>query len=330
MQDADPHLTPGPSALVLVIDDDPDLCAVIVEDLEMEGLRCAVAHDGRAALELAQRLRPDLIILDLLLPEISGDLVLERLQADHRTRYTPVVLVTANASVEEKVRHLRAGADDYITKPFDLEELTARVLTALRRARTLGGLNPLSGLPGNTAIFDEIAHRLARAEPFACLYVDLDHFKSFNDRYGFTRGDALIGALAGSIFDTVTAQGCEDCFLGHVGGDDFVVLAGVDAASALAEGIVTRFASRSRDLHDEPDRASGGYEAPDRRGRRIRWSLATVSVGIAMAEPGRFASPAALAQTAAELKTIAKRDPGSVAVERRAHPPGPRPVRAEQ
>lgn len=312
---ARPKIASAPQ--VLVIDDDPDLCALIVEVLAHEGLRCSAAFDGRSAIEMAVRLRPDLIVLDLLLPEITGDEVLKRLKADHRTRYTPIVLVTANSAIGDKVRYLRAGADDYITKPFDLDELSARVLTALRRARTLGGLNPLSGLPGNTAIFDEIARRLDRQEPFACLYIDLDHFKSFNDRYGFTRGDELIGALAGAIFDTVAAAACDDCFLGHIGGDDFVVLSGIASAPALAAGIVAGFAERSRDLHDEGDRVAGGYEALDRRGRQVRWSLATVSIGIAIAEAGRFASPAALAQVAAELKVVAKRRPGSVLLERR-------------
>lgn len=307
----------GSAPLVLVIDDDVDLCALIVEVMSLEGLRTASAKDGRTAIDLAVRLRPDLIILDLLLPEITGEEVLRRLQADHRTRYTPVVLVTASSSTDEKVRHLRAGADDYITKPFDLDELAARVLTALRRARTLGGLNPLSGLPGNTAIFDEVARRLGRGESFACLYVDLDHFKSFNDRYGFTRGDELISALAGAIFDSVAALRCDDCFLGHVGGDDFVVLANVQAGQALGDGIVARFAERSRELHDEGDRVAGGYEAVDRRGRKVQWGLATVSIGIAIADPGRFASPAALAQAAAELKSLAKKRPGSVVLERR-------------
>lgn len=308
---------PASAPLVLVIDDDKDLCALIVEVMSLEGLRCATAQDGRTAIDRAVRLRPDLIILDLLLPEITGEEVLRRLQADHRTRYIPVVLVTASSSTEEKVRYLRAGADDYITKPFDLEELGARVLTALRRARTLGGLNPLSGLPGNTAIFDEVARRLTRGEAFACLYIDLDHFKSFNDRYGFTRGDELIGALAGSIFDSVATLHCDDCFLGHVGGDDFVVLADVQIAQELADGIVARFGERSGDLHDEGDRVAGGYEALDRRGRRVQWGLATVSIGIALADPGRFASPAALAQAAAELKSVAKKRPGSVVLERR-------------
>jgi len=304
-------------ALVLVIDDDPDLSSLVAEVLELEGLRCVVAHDGRTAIAMAVSLRPDLIVLDLILPEIPGAEVLKRLQADHRTRYTPVVLVTASSAIGEKVRLLRAGADDYITKPFDLDELGARVLTALRRARTLGGLNPLSGLPGNAAIFDEVARRLARSDPFACLYIDLDHFKSFNDRYGFTRGDELIRALAGSIFDAVAALGCDDCFLGHIGGDDFVVLADLGMAGALAERIVAGFIDRSRALHDEGDRVAGGYDAVDRRGRRVHWSLATVSIGIAIAEPGRFSSPAALAQAAAELKVAAKRRPGSVVMERR-------------
>ncbi len=312
-----PSATPSAEPLVLVVDDDPALCALIVEALEPEALRCAVAHDGRTALDMAVSQRPDLIVLDLLLPELSGEEVLRRLGADHRTRYIPVVLVTANSSIEQLVRLLRAGADDYITKPFDLDELAARVLTALRRARTLGGLNPLSGLPGNAAISDEIARRLAHREPFACLYIDLDHFKSFNDRYGFTRGDELIRALAAAIFDTVADLSCEECFLGHVGGDDFVALADTAVAQRLADGIVARFAERSRELYDERDRASGGYETLDRRGRRIHWSLATISIGIAIADAGRFASPAALAQTAAELKAVAKRRPGSVVVERR-------------
>jgi GGDEF domain-containing protein len=204
------------------------------------------------------------------------------------------------------VRHLRAGADDYVTKPFDLEELAARVQTALRRSRTLGGLNPLSGLPGNTAIYEEITSRLRTGEHFACLYLDIDNFKSFNDRYGFTRGDTLISELAEAIFGGVAGSG-EDAFLGHIGGDDFVVLCASDDAEPLAEEIVARFGVRSRQLHDAGDIAAGGYEAPDRRGLRSRWPIATVSVGIALSDSRTFTTAAALAQAAAEMKTVAKR-----------------------
>ena len=291
---------------VLIVDDDPATCAALAERLAEDGVVSEAVHDGLTAIQRAVVLRPQLVVLDLTLPELSGDQVFERLQADHRTRYTPVVFLTGSSRRDDKVRHLRAGGDDYVTKPFDLEELAARVQTALRRSRTLGGLNPLSGLPGNTAIYEEITGRLRSGGRFACLYLDIDNFKSFNDRYGFTRGDTLISALAEAIFGAV-AESADDAFLGHIGGDDFVILCGADDAVRLAEDVVARFGVRSRQLHDDGDIAAGGYEAPDRRGLRSRWRLASVSVGIAVSDARGFTTAAALAQAAAEMKTVAKR-----------------------
>ncbi len=306
---------------VLIVDDDQATCAAIAERLQADGLGTEIVHDGVTAIQRAITLRPQLIVLDLGLPELSGDQVFERLQADHRTRYTPVVFLTGSARRDDKVRHLRAGADDYVTKPFDLEELAARVQTSLRRLRTLGGLNPLSGLPGNTAIYEEMTARLRAGERFACVYLDIDHFKSFNDRYGFTRGDTLIVELAEAIFGAVATAG-EDTFLGHIGGDDFVVLCSADEAEPLAEDIVTRFGVRSRQLHDAGDIAAGGYEAPDRRGLRSRWPFASVSAGIAMSDSRVFPTAAALAQAAAEMKTVAKGQSGHrVALDRRHSKP---------
>jgi DNA-binding response OmpR family regulator len=301
----------------LIVDDDPALCATLADRLADDGLQSESVHDGLTAIDRAIEVRPQLILLDLSLPELSGDQVFARLQAEHRTRYTPVIFLTGAAGQSDKVRHLLAGADDYVTKPFDLDELVARVHSAIRRARTLGGLNPLSGLPGNSAIYEEITTRLHRGEHFACVYLDIDHFKSFNDRYGFTRGDTLIVALAEAIFGGV-ASAADDAFLGHIGGDDFVVLCDAATAEPLAEEIVARFDVRSRQLHDDGDLAAGGYEAPDRRGTRTRWPLASVSAGIAISTPGTFATAAALAQTAAEMKVVAKDQLGRrVAVDRR-------------
>jgi DNA-binding response OmpR family regulator len=302
---------------VLIVDDDPAICAAIGDRLALDGVSSESAHDGLTAVERAIGMRPHLIILDLALPELSGDQVFARLQADHRTRYTPVVFLTGSSLRADKVRHLRAGADDYVTKPFDLDELAARVQVALRRLRILGGLNPLSGLPGNTAIYEEITARLRAGERFACLYLDIDNFKSFNDRYGFTRGDTLIGALAEAIFGAVAELG-EDAFLGHIGGDDFIVLCGAGTAERLAGDIIARFGVRSRQLHDAGDLAAGGYEAPDRRGLRTRWPIASLSAGIALSDAKAFPTAAALAQTAAEMKTVAKRQQGAhVATDRR-------------
>lgn len=303
--------------VVLIVDDDRALCHVLRDRLAMDGVRSESVQDGESAVQRALALRPQLIILDLTLPELPGDQVFARLRSDHRTRYTPVIFLTGMSGRKEKVDHLLAGADDYVTKPFDLDELAARVQAAILRARTLGGLNPLSGMPGNSAIYEAMTTRLRQGQPFACLYLDIDHFKSFNDRYGFTRGDTLIVALAEAIFGAVGSSG-EQAFLGHIGGDDFVVLCDDDAAERLAEEIVARFEIRSRQLHDEGDLAAGGYEAPDRRGIRTRWPLASVSAGVALSGADTFFTAAALAQTAAEMKAVAKAQPGSrVAIDRR-------------
>lgn len=304
---------------VLIVDDDRALCDLLHDRLALDGLRCECVNDGLSAVQRALALRPQLVVLDLSLPELSGDQVFARLRSDHRTRYTPVIFLTGASGRKEKVSRLLAGADDYVTKPFDLDELVARVQAALRRARTFGGLNPLSGLPGNSAIYEEMTTRLKQGRPFACLYLDIDHFKSFNDRYGFTRGDTLIVALAEAIFGAVGASG-DHAFLGHIGGDDFVVLCDTDAAERLATDVVARFEVRSHQLHDEGDLAAGGYEAPDRQGIRTRWPLASVSVGVAL-NGAVVTNPtaAAMAQLAAEMKGVAKAQPGSrIAIDRRS------------
>lgn len=306
-----------PTPLVLVVDDDREIRMLLRELLEADGLRCETATDGSSALERALALRPQLVLLDLSLPGMSGDEVFAGLRADHRTRYIPTIFLTAAGSRQAKISHLLAGGDDYITKPFHLDELSARVQATLRRARTLGGLNPISGLPGNAAIHEDMSARLQRGEMFACVYLDLDNFKPFNDHYGFTRGDTLIQALAEAIFGA-TAGATPDPFLGHIGGDDFVVLCDPKQAEALAADVVARFRSASRPLHDEGDVLAGGYEAEDRRGVRTKWPLASVSAGIAIAAAGRLPSAAAVAQAAAEMKTRAKaRGGGQVAVDRR-------------
>jgi DNA-binding response OmpR family regulator len=303
--------------MVLLVDDDRALCDLLRDRLAIDDLCSESVHDGLSAVSRAMALRPQLIVLDLDLPELSGDQVFARLRSDHRTRYTPVIFLTGHSRRSEMVRHLLAGADDYVTKPFDIDELVARVQAGLRRARTLGGLNPLSGLPGNSAIYEEMTARLKQSQRFACLYLDIDHFKSFNDRYGFTRGDTMIVALADAIFGAVAASG-DEAFLGHIGGDDFVVLCDVAAAEALATEVIARFAVRTRQLHDQGDVAAGGYEAPDRRGIRTRWPLTSLSVGITLSDAQPTATAASLAETAAEMKKVAKSQPGGrIAMDRR-------------
>jgi diguanylate cyclase (GGDEF)-like protein len=302
---------------VLVADDDASTRALIDMALQEAGYDCVLAADGKTALDLARAIRPDLVVLDIGMPLLNGDEVHRALRRDRRTRYIPVLFVTAKRTSGEMAARLRNGADDYVSKPFDVDELVARIASALRRAAELRSLNPLSGLPGNLSIAHEIDARLADASNAACLYVDVDHFKEFNDHHGFARGDRLITHLAELLGQTVGEAG-DDAFIGHVGGDDFVVLAPSMNAEDLAKEIVARFDASIPALYDAEDRARGWVEAPDRRGRTRRVPFVTVSIGIVPLIPERFAGATEVARAAAEMKEVAKRRTGSgYAIDRR-------------
>jgi len=297
-----------------VVEDDEATRGALRALLGDAGYVCDEASDGERAVAAMRDARFDLVLLDLGLPGMSGADLHRQLRRDPRTRFLPIVFLTAHADRQIKLAELEAGAEDFITKPYDAEELLARVGAAVRRWSGLRAINPLSGLPGNQTITEEIDSRLARGEHFALLYVDIDRFKEFNDHYGFTRGDRVITMLA----EVLTCLAGEQRFVGHIGGDDFVLLTRTDEAEALAEGITRGFDERIRALYDPADRQRGWIEARDRRGRLQHIQLATVSIGIVNVPPGRFKGATAAARAAAEVKEVAKRRPGSAwAVDRR-------------
>ena len=303
------------AARVLVVEDDEATRGALRALLDDAGYQSDGAPDGESAVGVIRDSRFDLVLLDLGLPGMSGADLHRQVRQDPRTRFLPIVFLTAHSDRQAKLEQLEAGAEDFITKPYDADELLARVGAAVRRSSGLRSVNPLSGLPGNPTITEEIESRLARGDHFTLLYVDIDRFKEFNDHYGFTRGDSVITMLAEVL---VQVAGAEQRFVGHIGGDDFVLLARADEAESLAEGITRRFDERIRTLYDAEDRARGWIEARDRRGRLRRFPIATVSIGIVNVPPGRFKGATAAARAAAEVKEVAKRMPGSAwAVDRR-------------
>jgi diguanylate cyclase (GGDEF)-like protein len=223
--------------------------------------------------------------------------------------------------LKDKVEHLLNGADDYVTKPFIPEELVARLRAVITRATTTRELNPLTGMSGNSDILREITQRLTAPERFAVLYPDIDAFKSYNDHYGFVRGDDVIKTLSTIIFETLEEMPSKKHFAGHVGGDDFVILTEPSLAESIATQVTQRFDAAVPALYDLADRERGWIEFQERNGATIRTSLVSVSIGIVIAEPGSYASAAALAARAAEVKGVAKRMPGSKWVLDRRRPP---------
>ena len=297
--------------LVLVIDDDDQMLRLVKRVLERAGFECVPIGDGEAAHEAAVDWRPDIILLDLMLGSTTGDQILAEIRKDFRTRLIPVVFLTVRSSLKDKVEHLLAGADDYVTKPFIPEELVARLRAVISRSTNTRDLNPLTGMSGNTDILREINLRLKAKERFAVLYPDIDTFKSYNDHYGFLRGDDVIKTLGTIILEVLEAHYSPQHFGGHVGGDDFVILTEPNLAEAVAAEITKRFDDAVPSLYDEGDRERGWIEYEDRSGAKLKTGLLSVSIGIVVAEPGSYESAAALASRAAEVKGVAKRMPGS-------------------
>lgn len=311
---------PSDHEVVLIVDDEPQVLQLLKRVLERAGFETVAVDDGTTAHAVAVDCRPDIILLDVNLGSTTGDQVLAELRRDFRTRLIPVVFLTARSSIKDKVEHLMAGADDYVTKPFIGEELVARLRAVIMRATTTRELNPLTGMSGNSDIMREISHRLAAYE-FACLYPDIDNFKSYNDHYGFIRGDDVIKTLASIILEVLEESYSPDHFAGHVGGDDFVILTDPLLAEDIASEITRRFDQAVPGLYDPEDRQRGWIEYEDRTGHAHRTPVVSLSIGIVISKPGYFSSAPALASRAAEVKGVAKRIPGSKWIVDRRRPP---------
>jgi diguanylate cyclase (GGDEF)-like protein len=296
---------------ILVVDDDPDVARFVEVNLRSAGYNVTVASNGEEAMERALELRPDLVLLDVMMPKMDGFEVAQRLRRDSRTSSSSIIMLTAKALSSDKVLGLSSGADDYIIKPFDPVELLARVKGTLRRAREMRALSPLTGLPGNIRVQEEIRRRVAEDEPFSLLYADLDFFKPYNDHYGFVRGDRAIQGLARLINDIVHDMAGPQGFVGHVGGDDFIIIVPPDMGELVAKTLVDRFDDVSPSLYDSIDRDRGAIEVPDRQGNVKVFPMLALSIGVASTSARRFTHYGEAVTTATELKQFAKREAGS-------------------
>jgi diguanylate cyclase (GGDEF)-like protein len=304
--------------LILVVDDDSDIARFIEVNLRLQGFDVAVAQDGQEALDLVVQRRPDLAIVDLMMPRVDGLELTRLLRADPITTSMPIIMLTARGLTVDKVLGLTAGADDYLVKPFDTLELVARVKSTLRRNQEYREVSPLTGLPGNTRILREIADRIQTATPFAVGHVDIDRFKTVNDVYGFARGDEFITALARCLHRAVLDAGLPPAFLGHIGGDDFVIVCTPQQVRPLTEQGIMDFIRASDDLYDQADAQRGYVELVDRRGEIKKAQLVTISIGVALSTSRHYTDPREVVAAASEMKKVAKSQPGSyVAVDRR-------------
>jgi len=277
--------------------------------LESSGYSVMEAVDGTSALTLLDERLPDLIVLDWLMPEISGIQVMQRIRSDPFLRSIPILLLTVRDSRLDKVEALSLGADAYLTKPFYPEELVAEVEALMRRSFSY---HPLTRLPSASLIYSEVERALRQDKPVVFAYVDIDDFKGFNDHYGTPRGDEVIRFMADVIQEAVKRTAKRRVFVGHIGGDDFLLVTHPEDIAPLANEIVAAFEEGIPAFYAEEDRARGYIEIPDRRGegKSQRRPFLTLSI-VAVHRTPELTGYSQMGQKLAMLKGQAKRQPGS-------------------
>ncbi|MBI4341675.1 MAG: response regulator [Candidatus Omnitrophica bacterium] len=314
-------MTPAANgATILIADDDPDLRDILRSVLEPAGFLVSEARDGDAALRMIRQSPPDLAILDFMMPGLNGPQVCEQIKQDTLLRHLPVIMLTGKSEVQDKVYGIHAGADDYVVKPFEPQELLARVYMVLRRTAIDLEANPLTKLPGNLSIQRELERRIASSGGLAVCYIDLDRFKAFNDHYGFERGDQVIKQTAEVLILAAQSQGSGHDFVGHIGGDDFLLMTTVERAEGVCRTIIERFDAMVPQLYDEADRTRGYLLHKDRKGQEVKVPLLSISIALVTNEWHPLTHPGQVAKIGAELKAYAKQFDRSIYVKERRQP----------
>jgi len=295
---------------ILVVDDAPDI-REILEVVLSEFYTVVSAATGKEALEKIKSENPALVVLDFNLPDTTGIAICKELRKDPLFLHLPVIMLTGRAETNAKVEGLDAGVDDYVVKPFNADELLARIRMVLKRSARDLDANPLTRLPGNVTVTNELNRRLGAKDDFALLYLDIDNFKAMNDYYGFNRGDEIIRETARIAITAVQRAGSENDFIGHIGGDDFVVITAPEKAEALAQNIIEMFDKTVPKFYDQSERLQGYLETKDRQGKLRKFGFLSISVGIVDTRDKNFTHAAQISSLGAELKEVVKMLPGS-------------------
>lgn len=291
---------------ILIVDDDPDILDILRLTLEQEGFVVSEASDGEEALQKVSKEALDLVIVDYRMPKRDGIDVCSQIKKDILLRHMPVIMLTGLSELDYKLTGIDAGADDYIVKPFEPRELVARVKMILRRSTSDLDANPLTRLPGNVAILNEIESYIKMGRKFAVCYIDLNKFKSFNDRYGFERGDEAIRSTGRILIDAVAKEGNQNDFIGHIGGDDFILITTPDKVDTLCSRVIKEFDSTIPNLYDKGDRDKGFIVSKDRQGNTVELPLMSISIGVVTNEYNPITHFGQVGQIGAELKAYAK------------------------
>jgi PleD family two-component response regulator len=253
------------------------------------------------ALEKTHSVLPHLIVLDIMLPDIDGYEVCRRLRQSTRTSHIPVIFLTQKDERSDKLQGLELGADDYITKPFDIEELKLRVQGAIRRSEREALTDPRSGLPAGRLIEEQLRLTI-RKNGWAYMDIRINYFDQFKDVYGFVAADDVLRFSAMIMSEVVDEVGSSSDFIGHAGGDNFVIITGADTSDKIRDRLKTRFAEEVQTHYNFMDRQQGFILAANGENQVEKAPFMTFSIGIVTPKQQSFADIREITELAADVR----------------------------
>ena len=297
---------------ILVADKDPVLRSLVSTRLTARHYQVLEITESAEVLRLLERETVHLILLSTEMERIGGKLLIEKIRERPHLLSVPIILMTEENKIAELVMSQDRGFDDFLIKPFNPLVLQLRVGINIARARQRVEANALTHLPGNASIERMIRRKVDHGEKFSVLYIDINHFKSFNDRYSFEKGDDVLRQTAKLLVQTADAVAAEgECFVGHIGGDDFVVILSPDKEESYARAFLAEFDRIIPTYYNEPDRKRGLIRATNRQGKRQTFPLMSCSIAACNNLHRSYQGLGEIARDVAEVKAFLKTQPGS-------------------
>ena len=288
-------------ARLLVVEDDIDIGNMLKIYFSGMDFEVDVAVRGKDALDKTKQVLPHLIVLDIMLPDIDGYEVCRNLRTNMRTSHIPVIFLTQKDERSDKLQGLELGADDYITKPFDIEELKLRVQGAIRRSERESLTDPRSGLPAGRLIEDQL-RRIIRQKGWALLDTGINHFEPFKNVYGFVAGDDVLRFTSMLIGEVVDELGTASDFIGHAGGDNFIIITTEEKAAAIKARLKERFDNEVQTHYNFMDRQQGFIQSPVSGDTIVKAPFMTMIVGVVSSSQNSFADIREITELSAEAR----------------------------
>lgn len=286
-------------ARILIVEDDLDISNMLRIYFSSQGYDVNAALTGPEALEKTRHGLPHLIVLDIMLPGIDGYEVCRILRTQTRTSHIPIIFLTQKDERSDKLQGLELGADDYITKPFDIEELKLRVQNTISRAERESLTDPRSGLPAGRLIEDQL-RRVIRQDDWELMDIRINHFDPFRETYGFVAGDDVLRFAAMLLGKVVDQFGTPNDFIGHPGGENFIVITTQEAAPDVQKNLKKRFSEEVQTHYNFLDREQGHILVSQGDGEEEKIPLMTLSIGTVNPSDYEFADIREITELAAE------------------------------